>query len=214
MLAPRSLAWPLLCAAWALAAVCIWLLPSALPSSAWQEALHWQRSSALSQAWRLWTSAMAHLSGMHLLWNVLALLGLGLLGWQAGAGAREVWAAVWAWPLHVAALLLWPSVQWYAGLSGLNHALAAIVMLRLAQQGRHDLRAAGVAAVMALVLLGKTLQEAAWVQPVAASSSGSVSSQAGFAVVQAAHLTGLLTGLLLIALIYAARILRSKSLVE
>jgi rhomboid family GlyGly-CTERM serine protease len=201
--APASLAWALMCALLAVACMAIWLLPVDT-----QTALHWRADRWLAQPWTLWTASLVHLSNTHLLLNLLALLCLAIIGWQAGCGRDEVVALLLAWPLSTGALLIWPQVQFYAGFSGLNHALALMIVAHAAMAwvARQDLSV--IACLLGLLLLAKMLWERPWSEPLRADASFS------FSVVQAAHLTGMLAALLAVALVYVARTFFSQAVVE
>lgn len=77
-------------------------------------------------AWRIFTSHLVHLNGMHLLFNLAGLFLLCELLWldlplRHGAGLLTASAA------GVSALLWWlqPELAWYAGMSGALHGLWA-----------------------------------------------------------------------------------------
>ena len=201
---PRGpLAWWALCAAIGAACLIAWQLPVDA-----QLALRWRASTWLQQPWTLWTAALSHVNAAHLGLNLLSLLCLCLIGAQAGAGAREALALAIAWPLSHLALLLWPSVQLYTGLSGLNHALAVIIAARCAMNFVATKRLQVIGCLLALLVIVKLIWESAWSEPLRADASW------GFTVVQAAHLSGFVIGLLAAGVLYVARILRTSSVVE
>ena len=203
MMQRGPLAWWALCAAIGAACLIAWQLPVDA-----QLALRWRASSWSQQPWTLWTAALSHVNAAHLSVNLLSLLCLCIIGAHAGAGAREALALAIAWPLLHLALLLWPSVQLYAGLSGMNHALAGIIAARGAMDLIVNRRFQVIAYLLALLVIVKLIWESAWSEPLRADASW------GFTVVQAAHLSGFVVGLLAASGLYVARILRTSSVVE
>jgi hypothetical protein len=125
---------------------------------------------------------------------VLALVAVGVRGHTVGARSREALALFMAWPLTTLGLLFWPAVGWYAGLSGVIHAAAAIVAWRALTQRS----ARGIGALLAVGLCIKLLLERGWAAPVAFDSHW------GFNVVYAAHLSGTVTGLIAAAVMDGA----------
>jgi rhomboid family GlyGly-CTERM serine protease len=199
-----GLAWWALCALIGAACLIAWLLPVDT-----QLALRWQASRWVAQPWTLWTAALSHVNAAHLSVNLLSLLCLCILGARLGAGAREAVALLIAWPLTHLALLLWPAVQLYAGLSGLNHALGGILIAQGAMNFIVNKRFQMIGPLLALLVIIKLLWESAWSQPLRMDASW------GFNVVQAAHLSGFAAGLVAACLIYLAeRILLTKAVVE
>ena len=145
----------------------------------------WRADLGWSSFWTLWTAPLVNITPFHSLSNLLALAAVGVLGYAVDARPREALALLIAWPLTTLGLLLWPALQWYAGLSGLIHAAAAIVAWRaLTQRGTR-----GMGALLAAGLLIKLLSERGWAIPAAFDSNW------GFNVVYAAHLSGTVTGL-------------------
>ncbi|MEO8858064.1 MAG: rhomboid family intramembrane serine protease [Burkholderiaceae bacterium] len=177
--APRSdsLAWPGLCLALAAGSVAVWLTGSG-PELAWRATLWWQRP------WTLWSASLAHLSGAHLLANLVALLALALLGRFLRVGRGATLAVLLAWPLATLALLAWPQVAVYSGMSGLLNAIAAVLWSQATL--RDDCKAVSYVIFGALVL--KLGSEHAWSQPIAFDPNW------GFNVVYAAHFTGAVAG--------------------
>jgi hypothetical protein len=144
--------------------------------------------------WTLWSAPLIGLTPFHTFGNVLALVAVGVLGHTVGARLRETLALLIAWPLSTLGLLLWPAVGWYAGLSGVIHAAAAIVAWRALTQRS----ARGIGALLAAGLLIKLLVERGWAAPVAFDSHW------GFNVVYAAHLSGAAVGLIAAAVMDGA----------
>lgn len=172
---PDSRAWWTLCAALALGSVLVWRLDLTA-------ALAWQPAAWPTRPWLFWTGSLAHASGILLLANIVALAVLGVLGTALGAGRRASRAVLLAWPLGNLALLVWPSVTAYAGLSGLQCAMLAVLGLHAA--------ARPVGWLLLAFLLALLMLEQAWQQPTGYDPNW------GFNVVYAAHLSGALAGLL------------------
>jgi rhomboid family GlyGly-CTERM serine protease len=198
-----SFAWSGLCAALALLCIAVWLLPVDF-----QIAMRWRADTCASQPWTLWTASLTHFSDTHLLVNLLALLCLGVLGQLMGLQRADVLALLLAWPLVHLSLLLWPEIQFYAGFSGLNHALAAIIIARSAIDLIVQHHFSVIAFLLTPMLLAKLIWEAPWAQPLRMDASW------GFTVVQAAHLTGAVAGVLAVIAIQLARIFFTKAVVE
>ena len=98
--------------------------------------------------------------------------------------ARDALALLLAWPLGTLALLAWPAVGGYYGLSGPVHAAAAILALRALQAPAT--RWLGL--LLAGGLLIKLALERGWAVPVGFDSGW------GFNVVFAAHLSSAAVG--------------------
>jgi rhomboid family GlyGly-CTERM serine protease len=181
----KSMAWSGLCAALAGLCIVVWLLPVEA-----QIAMRWHVDTWTAQPWVLWTAGLTHLSDIHLLANLLALFCLSVLGQLVDLRRSDALALLLAWPAVHLGLLLWPQIQFYSGFSGLNHALAGIIIARAAIDlvANKHLSVPGV--MLAIVMLAKLIREAAWTAPLGMDASW------GFAVVQAAHLTGVLSGVL------------------
>ena len=178
---PRSdsLAWPGLCGVLGLTSIAAWYWGSA-PNLAWQAALWPQRP------WTLWSAGLVHLSGAHLLANLLALGVLAVLGACLHAGRAATLALLLAWPLGTLALLWWPQITAYSGMSGLLNAMAAVLWAHTALRG--DTKPVSFVIFAALAL--KLASEHAWSQPIAFDPNW------GFNVVYAAHLAGAMAGAL------------------
>ncbi len=163
------------------------------------EAWLWRRD-APGEAWRWWSAAFVHRSGLHLASNLAGLVLVAMLG----AATRLPWqaAAAWAlaWPLTHAGLWLAESPNGYGGLSGVLHAglaVAAVFMITAPVRGHRLLGAA-----MALGLAAKLAIESPWEAAVRPSAYW------GFPVVVAAHAAGALAGLLVALAFQAGRRLR------
>jgi rhomboid family GlyGly-CTERM serine protease len=189
-----SFAWGGLCATLALLCMTVWLLPVD-----GQIALRWRADGWLAAPWTLWSASLTHLNDSHLLANLVGLLCLAIIGEQLGANHHDALALLLAWPLTHLALLLWPQIQLYAGFSGLNHALAGIIIARSAIDFIVKRRFSVIAFLLTSVLLVKLILEAPWAQPLRTDASW------GFTVVQAAHLSGAVCGFAAMSLIAALR---------
>lgn len=176
-------AWTTLALAWAVAAVALSLAGWRWPALG--EALAWHRTQAFGHVWAWWTAPLVHLGPAHLVLDLLALGALALLGHRLGAPRALALAALLAWPLATLGLLAF-EVAHCRGLSGLNHALAALLALWGVARAPGDARR--LAAVLGVLLVLKLLAEQAWRLPVVAGGSW------GFDVVRAAHLSGALAG--------------------
>lgn len=192
-----SAAWPTACAGVSLLCLLAALLPQpwalqnlSFDATLWRSGLTGQSATPSWQAlwaakpWTLWTSALVHLSPAHLWGNVAALAALALLGHQQRLPAAA--AAVWllAWPLCTLALLAWPEVSSYSGLSGIIHANVSVMWLFIAIKNRVKWLSFTLFAGMSI----KLLHERAWQSGVVASPNW------GFDVVVAAHLAGAIVG--------------------
>lgn len=185
------------CVSIALVAACLTLLP--------EEWLRYQRQTAFSEGWRWLTAHLVHLGPVHLLVNVAGLLLVCELFWKALPVRHGVAAMLSA--ACVINLLLWflhPDLQWYAGLSGLVHALwAACLSATLLQwQGtrseQHWFALAGAA-----LLLVKLLSERAGILVPALATDA-------FPVIHHAHSYGAFAGLAYILLWRASRSLCAR----
>ncbi|HPK31125.1 MAG TPA: rhomboid family intramembrane serine protease [Ottowia sp.] len=181
MTPPR--AWATACGALALASAAFWLAAGSgwlLPQNWIWHADGWPRAP-----WTLLTGALVHFQAPHWLGNLLALGAVAVLGAALGATGRDALALLVAWPLGTLALLLWPEVGGYWGLSGPIHAGVAVLALRA-------LREPGTRWLGRLLMAGLVFKlglEAGWANPVGFNDAW------GFNVVYAAHLTGAAAGL-------------------
>ncbi|MDO5290379.1 MAG: hypothetical protein Q4F13_12190 [Pseudomonadota bacterium] len=175
-------AWPLTCL-WIAAASGVLGLAATLggwlPQSLIWHVGHWPQAP-----WTLWTAALVHFLPAHGLANALALAALAALGAALGASRRDALALLLAWPLGTLALLRWPQVGGYYGLSLLIHAASAVLAVRALASARTRwlglLLAGGLCIKLAL--------ERGWRVPVGFDSGW------GFNVVFAAHLSGAVAG--------------------
>lgn len=180
-------AWAGLCAVLGLLSTLVWAFDAPLPRSlSWAQALAWDAARWPTAPWTFWTASLVHVSGSHLLANLLALAALAVLGSALHAPRSVAVALLVAWPLSNVSLLLWPAVTGYRGLSGLIH---AAVLALWAHAAVHAIARPLPFALLAGVLL-KLVTERAWVRPVVFDPDW------GFNVVYAAHLGGALAGAL------------------
>lgn len=175
-------AWPwLLLAALAVAGA---LLAQAVPNAL----LDWQPGRWRSEPWRAVTAAWVHLSGRHLLGNLVGAALVAALGMAGGCGWRAALAWALAWPITHLGLLLQPALLHYGGLSGLMHAGVAIAAWQVLRADRQGRRWVGAAVLGAMVL--KLLLEAPWQGPLRHEPGWDI------AIAPLAHTTGALAGLL------------------
>ena len=166
------------------AAACLLVL--ALPDEG-RGLLGYDRNAvAAGEWWRLVTAHTAHLSVLHGLMNVAALV---MIAWLF---RRDFGPAGWSGGFAVPALVIglglfvgWPDVGWYVGLSGVLHGLIAAGALAWIQQGD---RIAGGA--LLAVLAGKLAYEGVF-GPVPGSEAA-----AGGSVLVESHLLGAAGGVL------------------
>ncbi len=185
------LSWVGLCSALALASV-------VAQGSGDPLALAWHASGWMRHPWMLWTASLSHLTPVHLIVNLAALLVMALLGGLLRAQWPATVAVLLAWPIGTLALAWWPQIGYYGGMSGLLMAMLAVLWVDATWQGSS--RTASV--VLSVVLLVKLLAEHAWSQPIVFDPAW------GFNVVQAAHLSGALAGMLCAVLVRAAIAIR------
>lgn len=182
---PRSWLW--LCALHAVASVLAWWMEQRADS-----VLVWHAGTWLQHPWTLWTSAWVHLSPVHLIGNLLALGGVAAAGWVLRPDARCTVAWLLAWPLTQLSLLLWPEVDYAAGLSGLMHAGVLLLAVLLALGRFPSVRGArGWGLLLTAGASTKVVLERGWTQPLVWQAD------TGIQVVLAAHVTGAFWGVLL-----------------
>lgn len=178
-------AWPALCTLLGVLSAGLWWLdPPGHPAAPLPHPLAWAPAHWPEWPWMLWSASLVHLSGTHLLANLLALAAVGVLGTALHAGRAATLALFLAWPLGTASLLLWPGISQYRGLSGLIHAAVLALWAHAAINS--------IAKPLSFVLLAgvglKLAIEHAWNQPLAFDPDW------GFNVVYAAHLGGAMAG--------------------
>ncbi|WP_159596671.1 rhomboid family intramembrane serine protease [Hydrogenophaga sp. BPS33] len=181
-----SRSWWSLCALHAGASVLLWWIGQDSAS-----ALVWHARDWVQHPWTLWTSAWVHLGLGHLVGNVLALGAVAAAGGVLRADARCTVAWLLAWPLTQVSLLLWPTVDYAVGLSGLLHAGVLLLAVPLVW-GPAPVRVPRLwGGVLLVGALTKVALEHGWSQPLMPPAD------AGMTVVQAAHTTGAFWGLVL-----------------
>jgi rhomboid family GlyGly-CTERM serine protease len=170
------------------------------------EWLRYERQAAFSESWRWLTAHLVHLGPLHLVFNLVGLALVCELFWQSLPVRHGV--AVMLLAAGIIDLLLWrfhPELQWYAGLSGIVHALwAACVTATLSQgQARDEEKHRLVALLGAALLLLKIIAERMDVLIPAAAAGG-------FPVVEAAHGYGALTGVAYVLLWHQSQSLTGR----
>lgn len=194
----RLSSWTWLVLVWALLSTALWLNLQAQEDFGQAPPfalLDWQPGLWLKQPWRLWTAALVHWSGAHLLLNLLGCAALIAWGHAALLGARQTVAWLLAWPVTQLLLATAPSLLRYGGLSGALHAGVAIGAWALVSQCQGQRRVVGV-----LVLSGLALK-LFFEEPLLAQWLGlnvqalPLAGAPGFAVASYAHFTGAVAGL-------------------
>lgn len=194
----RLSSWTWLVLIWALLSTALWLSQQAALSLAQAPhfaLLDWQPGLWQTQPWRLWTAALVHWSGAHLLLNLLGCAALIAWGHAAALGRRHTLAWLLAWPLTTLLLASSPTLLRYGGLSGVLHAGVAIGTWALLWHCQGQRRRVGVLVLAGLAL--KLLFE----EPLLAHWLGltvptlPLAGAPGFAVASYAHLTGTVAGL-------------------
>jgi rhomboid family GlyGly-CTERM serine protease len=170
------------CLSIALAAACLTLFP--------EEGLRYERHASFSEGWRWLTAHLVHLGPLHLAFNLVGLALVCELFWQALPVRHGV--AVMLLAAGVINLLLWrfhPDVQWYAGLSGIVHALwAACVTATLSHWHAMGQKKHRLVAILgtALLFIKMIVERMGILMPEVGAE--------GFLVIKAAHSYGALTG--------------------
>ena len=155
--------------------------------------LYQRETVRAGQWWRIVTAMWVHLDTWHWLADAMAAVGLILLLARVLRPQAIVGALVVCGVLVQIALLTQPTVQWYGGLSGALHGLAAWGGLRLLKPSTSDVedhfsRWIGVA--LCVGVLAKVWLEQSWLSPIAYDPHW------GFGVVRIAHAFGAVSGLL------------------
>ncbi len=198
-------AWTVLALCWALLATVLWLGCRDTPALRLLDAqpVLWR-----IQLWRLWTAALVHWSGLHLVFNLAGCAALMAWGHAADVKLRHTLAWLLAWPVGQWGLSAFSDLPHYGGLSGVLHAGVAIGCWALLRQSQVPRRRIG-----ALVLLGVCLKvalEQPWLRQALGldEALAPLIGAPGWVVAGGAHLAGLLAGLACAALVDGAARLR------
>ncbi len=175
----RHKLWLALCVLHAVASMLVWWA-----GEPWGWDLTWRADNWLGRPWTLWTTAWVHLNTPHLIGNQLAVGALAAMAWLLRLGFRTGVAWFVAWPLLPLALLWWPQIGYFAGLSGLVHAAVAVVGVHLVWGDCPVRKAPRWGGILLTGLCLKLAIERAWHWPVVWDDAANMS------VVQAAHLVG------------------------
>lgn len=146
------------------------------------------------QWWRIVTAMWVHLDAWHWLADAMAAAGLILLLARVLRPQRIVGALIACGVLVQMALLPQPAVQWYGGLSGALHGLAAwggLRMLRPPTEAGDDRLSRWIGVMLCVGVLVKVWLEQSWLSPIA------FDPRWGFGVVRIAHALGAASGLLI-----------------
>lgn len=156
-----------------------------LPESYWELLLYKRTMVFEWQWWRVITAHFVHLSWLHLVFNSLGLLVLGVLlpvasSWFLG------WVIVLSLGVSVGLILGSAEVAWYGGFSGVLVGLYITIALHCFEQ--HKVMSTAVLMIVCANILFEQL----------VGQSITVSSLSGIPVVTDAHYYGALTALLLV----------------
>lgn len=178
------------------ACVGVALLSAAFSFVPWLHAVGLYQRDAVraGQWWRIVTAMWVHLDVWHWLADAMAGAGLILLLVRVLQPPRIVGALLTCGVLVQLALLTQPAVQWYGGLSGALHGLAAWGGLRLlkpAAEAEDDRISRWIGVALCVGVLVKVWLEQSWLSPIAFDPHW------GFGVVHIAHAFGAGSGLLI-----------------
>jgi len=146
------------------------------------------------QWWRIVTAMWVHLDAWHWLADAMAAAGLILLLARVLRPQAIVGALVVCGVLVQIALLKQPAVQWYGGLSGALHGLAAwggLRLLRPSTEDAEDRFSRWIGVALCVGVLVKVWLEQSWLSPIA------YDPRWGFGVVRIAHAFGAASGLVI-----------------
>ena len=152
--------------------------------------LEWERDAiGRGELWRLFTGHFTHWSLDHLVWDVLAFVVLGV--WAFSQSVARFWSTLIGSTLAIGvAMLVWaPDLTTYRGLSGVDSALFALVVVTVWRTGSRGWRWAAVVAFFAFA--GKTAFELMTGATLFVRSMGS-----GVSAVPLAHLVGAVLGVI------------------
>ncbi len=180
-------------ATWVAVAFFVGVLAAVVGVSLWAMALEgdpaailtlWGHANDAPWGWSVGFSPLAHLNLSHAALNAMAWSLLAAIAFQTQTHVVCARMTCVAWPLTQLGLTAWEAPLVVVGLSGVNHALASILVFALLQKYPCWTWAGAV-------LIGaKMAVEAAWTSPLA-PGGGALS---GHTAVQAAHLSGTLAG--------------------
>ena len=173
---------------WTLAAAALCACAALLPGAF--DALVLDRAAVLSgELWRLWTGHFAHGSGSHLAWSLLAFVLLGARVEPLLGNRYPMFLTACAGAVGVGVVAFLPGLQRYCGLSGVDTALYAYLLLADGARGRRegDPLLFGASAACAAALVGKIGFEFA-------TGDALFAAIPGLEPVPAAHLIGALAG--------------------
>jgi rhomboid family GlyGly-CTERM serine protease len=150
-----------------------------------REALAYTRDGvAAGEVWRLLTSHIVHLGWTHMWLNVA---GLALVAWLVGGVFDWLrWLAVagiTALTIAIGFWFLYPELEWYVGLSGLEHGLLIAGLYSGIRMRDKE----------SMILLGFVLAKLAWEQISGGPLPGSEATSGGSVIVDA-HLYGTVGG--------------------
>ncbi|CAJ0770328.1 rhombosortase [Ralstonia chuxiongensis] len=155
--------------------------------------LYQREAVRAGQWWRIVTAMWVHLDQWHWLADAMAAVGLILLLARVLRPQVIVGVLVVCGVLVQIALLNQPTVQWYGGLSGALHGLAAWGGLRLLKPSTdvaEDRFSRWIGVALCAGVLVKVWLEQSWLSPIAYDPHW------GFGVVRIAHAFGAASGLL------------------
>jgi rhomboid family GlyGly-CTERM serine protease len=165
------------------------------------ETLEYQRRLLADEPWRVLTAHLVHINWTHALVNAAALwIVARLYAEDLGAGRQALALGASALVISAALALLYPSIDWYRGLSGALHGLffAGAAKWLLSERPRTFRR----------LWLPATLFAGGWVKVALEQPGGATTPHAqwlGAAVVPQAHFVGALCGTVLGALFAATQ---------
>lgn len=156
------------------------------------ELLQWDRSAILArgEVWRVFSGHMAHWTPGHLLWDLLAFAALGAAVERIGRGLLACTLILSSLAVSLP-LLFDPELAFYRGLSGVDSALFALLLVLHGFYRRQtSSRAWGLPLVLLALFLGKSAYEFATGETLFVAPSGT------FTPSPEAHLLGAATGAL------------------
>lgn len=172
------------------------------------EVLRYDRDAIFAgEVWRLISGHLVHLGWTHLALNIAGLLLL-VIGFGHRMGGANKWELVRMALLMLAVslglLVFNPELEWYVGLSGILHGLGVLIAIDLWRRGE----------IVGLVLLFGLLLKVGWEQFGGNGSGALLAASIGGSVIVDAHLYGLVTGIVMAAVIFAGQIRRDSTAPE